>query len=47
MLAPSELLIFSTIAYDKEEYIINNLLESGDTPPEIIIYGKHRGGIEG
>jgi hypothetical protein len=40
-ISEQECLIFSTIAYDKEEYIINNLLESGDTPPEIIIYGKH------
>jgi hypothetical protein len=40
-ISEQQCLIFSTIAYDKEEYIINNILDSGDTTIDIIVYGKH------
>ena len=34
-------LIYGTISYDKEEQIINHLIETGDKDHMIIIYGKH------
>lgn len=34
-------LIYGTIAYNKEEHIINNLIETNDKDRIIIIYGKH------
>jgi hypothetical protein len=34
-------LIVGTLAYDKEEHIINHLIETGDKDQIIIIYGKH------
>jgi hypothetical protein len=34
-------LIYGTLLYDKEEQIINNLIEIGDKDHTIIVYGKH------
>lgn len=34
-------LIYGTIEFDKEEVIINNLIDSTDNDITIIIYGKH------
>lgn len=34
-------LIYGTISYDKEEVMINNLIDSTDNDIIIIIYGKH------
>jgi rhodanese-related sulfurtransferase len=34
-------LIYGTIAYNKEEHIINRLIETNDKDRIIIIYGKH------
>jgi hypothetical protein len=34
-------LIYGTLLYDKEEQIINNLIEIGDKEHTIIVYGKH------
>lgn len=34
-------LIYGTIAYNKEEHIINHLIETNDKDRIIIIYGKH------
>lgn len=36
-----ECLIYGTIAYNKEEHIINHLIETNDKDRIIIIYGKH------
>jgi hypothetical protein len=34
-------LIYGTLSYDKEEKMINHLIENGDKEHTIIIYGKH------
>ena len=34
-------LIYGTIAYNKEEHIINHLIENNDKDRIIIVYGKH------
>lgn len=36
-----ECLIYGTLSYDKEEEMMNNLIENGDKDHTIIIYGKH------
>ena len=40
-ISEQECLIYGTIPYDKEEHIINQLIENGNNNHTIIIYGKH------
>jgi len=40
-ISEQDCLIYGTTSYDKEEQIINHLIENGDKNNVIIIYGKH------
>ena len=41
LVTEQDCLIYGTIPYDKEEQIINHLIEKSDKEQVIIIYGKH------
>jgi hypothetical protein len=40
-ISEQECLIYGTLSYDKEEEMMNHLIENGDKNDIIIIYGKH------